>query len=63
VSRPSAPSLFSRTTNEWSSSPTFLGGGVRLFEGIDKNAVDVSIMDVMSSPKVTHLRYALKKKR
>jgi dihydrofolate reductase len=46
-----------------SLAPTFLGGGVRLFEGIDKNAVDVSIMEVVSSPKVTHLRYALKKKR
>lgn len=46
-----------------SLAPTFLGGGVRLFEGIDKNAVDVSIMEVVSSPKVTQLRYALKKKR
>jgi dihydrofolate reductase len=46
-----------------SLAPTFLGGGVRLFEGIDKNAVDVSIMGVASSPQVTHLRYALKKKR
>ena len=46
-----------------SHAPTLLGGGVRLFEGIDKNAVDVSIMEVVSSPKVTHLRYALKKKR
>jgi len=36
---------------------------VRLFEGIDKDAVDVSIMEVVSSPRVTHLRYALKKKR
>jgi hypothetical protein len=39
------------------------GVGVRLFEGIDKNAVDVSIMEAVSSPKVTHLRYALEKKR
>ena len=46
-----------------SLAPTFLGGGVRLLEGIDKNAVDVSIMEVVSSPKVTHLRYALRKKR
>ncbi len=46
-----------------SLAPTLLGGGVRLFEGIDKNAVDVSIREVVSSPKVTHLRYALKKKR
>lgn len=47
-----------------SVAPTFLGGGVRLFEGIDKNAIDVSIVDAVSnSPKVTHLRYALRKKR
>ena len=46
-----------------SVAPTFLGGGVRLFEGIDKNAIDVSIIEVVNSPKVTHLRYALKKKR
>ncbi|HEY8091025.1 MAG TPA: dihydrofolate reductase family protein, partial [Polyangiaceae bacterium] len=46
-----------------SLAPTFLGGGgVRLFEGLDRNAVDVSIVEVVSSPKVTHLRYALKKK-
>ncbi len=36
-----------------SLAPTFLGGGVRLFEGIDKNAVDVSIMEVVRSPKWT----------
>jgi dihydrofolate reductase len=46
-----------------SLAPTLLGGGVRLFEGVDKNAVDVSIMEVVSSPKVTHLRCALKKRR
>jgi dihydrofolate reductase len=46
-----------------SLAPTLLGGGVRLFEGIDKNAVDVSIMEVVSSPKVTHLRYALARRK
>lgn len=45
-----------------SVAPTFLGGGIRLFEGIDKRAVDVSILDVTSSPEVTHLRYALKRR-
>jgi dihydrofolate reductase len=45
-----------------SLAPVFLGGGVRLFEGIDEKAVDVSIMEVVSSPAVTHLRYALEKK-
>ncbi len=45
-----------------SVAPTLLGGGIRLFEGIDKNAVDVSILEAIDSPKVTHLRYALRKK-
>jgi dihydrofolate reductase len=42
-----------------SVAPTLLGGGIRLFEGIDKNAIDVSILEAVSSPEVTHLRYAL----
>ena len=47
-----------------SLAPTFLGGGVRLFEGIDKSAVEVSIAEVVStSTKVTQLRYAVKRKK
>ena len=46
-----------------SMAPTFLGGGVRLFEGIEKNAVEVSVLEVVSSPRVTHVRYGVKRKR
>ena len=45
-----------------SVAPTFLGGGKRLFDGIDRSAVGVEIIEALSSPKVTHLRYAVKKK-
>jgi dihydrofolate reductase len=46
-----------------SVAPTFLGGGKRLFEGIDRSAVGLSILEALCSPKVTHLRYAVKKRR
>jgi dihydrofolate reductase len=45
-----------------SVAPTFLGGK-RLFEGIDPKAVDLEIVEVLASLKVTHLRYAVRKKR
>jgi dihydrofolate reductase len=46
-----------------SVAPTFLGGGKRLFDGIERSAVGLEILEVLGSPKVTHLRYAVKKKR
>ncbi len=46
-----------------SVAPTFLGGGKRLFDGIDRSAVGLEIVEALSSPKVTHLRYAVKTKR
>ena len=46
-----------------SVAPTFLGGGRRLFDGIDRSAVGLEIIEALGSPKVTHLRYAVKKKR
>lgn len=45
-----------------SVAPTLLGGK-RLFDGIDPRAVGLEIVDVLASPKVTHLRYAVTKKR
>jgi dihydrofolate reductase len=45
-----------------SVTPTCLGGK-RLFDGIDSSAVGLEIIDVLASPKVTHLRYAVKNKR
>jgi dihydrofolate reductase len=46
-----------------SVAPTFLGAGKRLFDGIDPSAVGLEIIDALASPNVTHLRYAVKKKR
>ncbi len=46
-----------------SVAPTFLGGGKRLFDGIDRSAVGLEIREAVGSPQVTHLRYAVKKKR
>jgi dihydrofolate reductase len=37
-------------------APVFLGGGVRLFEGIDP-AIDFELARVVDSPAVTHLKY------
>jgi len=45
-----------------SVAPTFLGGK-RLFDGIDPRAVGLEIIEAIPSAKVTHLRYAVKKKR
>jgi dihydrofolate reductase len=43
--------------------PRFLGGGLRLFDGIDVRAVGLEIAEVMHSPSVTHLRYLVKQRR
>lgn len=43
-----------------SVTPTFLRGK-RLFDGIDSSAVGLEITEVLASPKVTHLRYAVKR--
>lgn len=45
-----------------SVAPVFLGDGVRLFDGIDKRKVAVEIAEVIASPSVTHLRYAVKRR-
>lgn len=45
-----------------SVSPTFLGGGMRLFDGIDKSRIGLEPVEAISSPKVTHLRYTVKKR-
>jgi dihydrofolate reductase len=43
-----------------SVAPTLLGDGLRLFDGVDVKRVGLEIMSVLPSPKVTHLRYAVK---
>jgi dihydrofolate reductase len=44
-----------------SVAPAFLGGK-RLFEALDRKAIGLEIIDVLASPNVTHLRYAVKKR-
>ena len=43
-------------------APVFLGSGIRLFDGIDKNKYDLKIAEVTTSNLVTHLKYKLIKK-
>ena len=43
-------------------APVFLGSGIRLFEGIDKDKYDLQIEEVIPSDLTTHLRYKLTKK-
>jgi dihydrofolate reductase len=38
-------------------APVFLGKGIRLLENIDRSINTLTIMDVIHSEKVTHLRY------
>jgi dihydrofolate reductase len=45
-----------------SVAPTFLGNGLRLFDGIDANGISLEILEAIHSPQVTHLRYAVKKR-
>lgn len=40
----------------------FLGSGIRLFDGIDKDKYDLQITEVIPSDLTTHLRYKLTKK-
>ena len=42
-------------------SPVVFGGGVRLFEGIDRNKVALDLVDAPPSRLVTHLRYTVRK--
>jgi len=43
-------------------APVFLGSGIRLFEGMDKDLYDIQIAEIMPSKLCTHLRYKLTKK-
>ncbi len=43
-------------------APVFLGTGIRLFDGIEKEKYDIDIAEVASSNLTTHLRYTLTKK-
>jgi dihydrofolate reductase len=43
-------------------APVFLGSGIRLFDGIDKDRYGIQIEEVIPSDLTTHLRYKLTKK-
>jgi dihydrofolate reductase len=43
-------------------APVFLGSGIRLFDGIDKDKYDLEIVEVIPADLTTHLRYRLTKK-
>ncbi|SDY83932.1 RibD C-terminal domain-containing protein [Flavobacterium aquidurense] len=43
-------------------APVFLGSGIRLFDGIDKEKYNLQITEVIPSELTTHLRYKLNKK-
>ena len=43
-------------------APVFLGSGIRLFEGINKNKNNLEIEEVIPSDLTTHIRYKLIKK-
>lgn len=43
-------------------APVFLGSGIRLFDGIDKEIYDIQIAEVIESNLTTHMRYKLTKK-
>ena len=41
-----------------STAPVILGGGKRLFDGFDHD-IDLEVLEVVSSPYATHVRYRL----
>ncbi len=43
-------------------APVFLGSGIRLFDGIDKDKYDLQIAEVTPASLATHLKYTLTKK-
>lgn len=44
-------------------APVFLGSGIRLFDGIDKDKYDIQVVEVIPSALTTHLRYKLTQKQ
>ncbi len=43
-------------------TPVFIGSGIRLFEGMDKDKYELQITEVIPSSLTTHIRYNLAKK-
>jgi dihydrofolate reductase len=44
-------------------SPVFLGAGSRLLDGVDPRTIALEIVEAVHSPLVTHLRYAVRRRR
>lgn len=42
-----------------SLAPVFFGGGIRLFDGIDRDKISLEVEEAVDSPLVTHLRYTV----
>jgi dihydrofolate reductase len=42
-------------------APVLLGGGVRLFDGVGPDDAKLELAEVVESPKVTHIRYAVRR--
>ena len=42
-------------------APVVFGGGVRLFDGVDRKKVAFDLAEAVPSPQVTHLRYKVRK--
>jgi dihydrofolate reductase len=43
-------------------SPVLLGAGLRLFDGVDPSRISLDPVEAISSPMVTHLRYAVRRR-
>ena len=41
-------------------APILLGDGVRLFEHLGDQGIELELLDVISGPGATHLRYAIR---
>ncbi len=44
-------------------APVFLGSGIRLFDGMDKDKYDMEILEVIPSGLTTHIKYGLNLKQ
>jgi dihydrofolate reductase len=41
-------------------APVLLGSGIRLFDGVDPASVELELQEAIQTPRVHHLRYAVK---
>lgn len=43
-------------------APVVFGAGLRLFEGVDHDKVALEVVEAVNSPRVTHMRYAVRRR-